>query len=293
MSKNIIFYFLFFILVVFVLYFKSLTRYFTLDDTSYILLARNIKTLKDFFSIFTYALQPQTFRPISIQAYFLFMTRIFGVNPVFYHLTNVILFSIDSLLIFLIVRKIGNTNIAFFTTLIYITRTLHTIAVFYVAAGEELFMSVFLFSSFLSYLIYRERKEKKYIIISVVFFVLSLLSKETAVFLPLIIFFYEILFSTKNINFKKIYNFKVLNQVSIYFFVAFFYLVYRFFIIKPLVDTGEYRLGFGLNIFRNLLEYLRITLDAYEPKTNIFLKFFFITISSFSIFLFFSPVETL
>ncbi|MCK4827004.1 hypothetical protein KA005_65325, partial [bacterium] len=100
-NSNIIRCFTIFI-VAFVAHTNTLNNGFTFDDYHYIVESEFIKGWKDFFSVYTrdYLVLPQEkldltrpFMPFTLT----FDYSIWGLNPFGYHLTNVILHSLNSL----------------------------------------------------------------------------------------------------------------------------------------------------------------------------------------------------
>jgi len=242
---------------------QAAKSFFTLDDTSYIEMVKQIKNVQDYLETFTYALQPQTYRPISIQTYFLIMTYLFGTKPFYYHLANVSFFIFNSVVLFLIIKTITkNENLAFLSTFIYLTRSAHTLAVFYVAAGEELIMAFFLLLSFYFYLKVKEAKNKITYTVSILLFVLSLLSKETAIFFPLALFAYEIIFISEQKNFlnKISSSFK---KTNLYFLVMAIYIILKFFVIPYRFDSGEFVFSIGPNVITNFVNYVLYSFNIY------------------------------
>jgi len=118
--------------------------------------------------------------------------RLFGTDPLGYHLTNVIVHVTASLMVFFIAaslfRQIFDEDKIVFpaaAALLFAAHPIHTEPVAWVSGMSELFMSFFYLLSFLVYINASGQKQGRFLISSILFFV-SALFKETAVaLLPL------------------------------------------------------------------------------------------------------------
>lgn len=116
--------------------------------------------------------------------------RIWKNNPAGFHLTSLILHALNGILVFMLVRKIFRDKLlAFLTAIFFIVHPFQSEPVAYASGRTDplyaffLLLSVLLFSGFIND---NFRKFRKYCL-SVVFAVLSVLSKEVAVILPIIL----------------------------------------------------------------------------------------------------------
>ena len=112
-----------------------------------------------------------------------------GLNPVTFHVVNLIIHVINSLLVFWLVFLLSKNNlVSLFTALLFSVHPLHVEAVAWIAARKEVLYSLFYLASIISYLYYRKREGKAvYLIISLVLFLLAVLSKPVAVTLPAVL----------------------------------------------------------------------------------------------------------
>jgi hypothetical protein len=113
---------------------------------------------------------------------------VFKLNPFFYHLTSVLLQITNSYLVYLFLSKFFNKNKALILSLLFMVHPLYSEVVFYMADIQDLLYFLFgmlglLISSYWS----------------VLFFLLSLLSKETGIVFILISIIYSYLFQRKKI----------------------------------------------------------------------------------------------
>ncbi len=115
----------------------------------------------------------------------------FHLNPVAYHVTNLIFHLLNSLLVFWLIYLIsGKDLIAFFTALLFAIHPLHVESVAWISERKDLMYSMFYLLSIICYLYYiRGRKHHFYL--SLLFFFLSLLSKPMAITMPFLLFLFD------------------------------------------------------------------------------------------------------
>lgn len=112
-----------------------------------------------------------------------------ALNPVTYHVVNLIIHTINSLLVFwLIFLVCRNKLVSLFTALLFSIHPMHVEAVAWIAARKEVLYSLFYLSSVISYLYYRNKRRKPvFLVLSMLLFILAVLSKPVAVTLPAIL----------------------------------------------------------------------------------------------------------
>jgi len=130
------------------------------------------------------------YRPIQTISY-LFDYSLWKLNPFGYHLTNLILHCAVAIAVYFLISKISADNlIGFLSALFFVVHPVHTEAVTYIAGRADLLACAFLLFSFLYFLkLLTASGAKRYLywIISCLFYILALLSKESAlIFLVLI-----------------------------------------------------------------------------------------------------------
>jgi tetratricopeptide (TPR) repeat protein len=111
-----------------------------------------------------------------------------GLNPVTYHLDNIILHVINTFLVFaLILLLTGNRGTGFFAALLWAVHPMKVESVAWVTERKDLLYGLFSLLSFNLYLIWRKEYGGKFYLFSVLAFVLSALSKGAAVTMPLLL----------------------------------------------------------------------------------------------------------
>ena len=112
----------------------------------------------------------------------------FGLDPHGYHVTNLLLHLICTLLVFLFLRRLKLDAIyATFGAVLFGIHPMHVESVAWITERKDLLYSLFYLCSMNLYLIFVQKGYKtwRYLFLSILFFILSLFSKIQAVTLPL------------------------------------------------------------------------------------------------------------
>jgi tetratricopeptide (TPR) repeat protein len=127
------------------------------------------------------------YRPVFVS--WLFINRLaFGFTPFWWHLTTVLMHAAACLLVFRISRKIGLALYpAAFCALLFGIHPVHVESAAWVSGVTDSLMAVPLLSSYLFYLHWKESGRRTWLLGSWLLFAVSLLAKETAVVLPVIV----------------------------------------------------------------------------------------------------------
>ena len=149
------------------------------------------------------------YRPIQSLSYLL--TYQVSPNPWFFHLINLLYFTISSFLTFILVRLLAkNFFVALVSAILFTVHPINTESVNWLATVPELTYTIFILLSTIYWFKYRTEMENdkkrtiwptnKNIYLSYVFFGLGLISKEPAVFLPFIFVLLDLTFFKKKIS---------------------------------------------------------------------------------------------
>lgn len=132
----------------------------------------------------------QGYRPVQGMYIFL-LFNLFGYNPDGYHLAQNLLHAANAVLLFLLVWKLGKLwRIAFVAAIIYVVLPNYTLAVFWHAVVDPL-AAFFYLLTILLWTRFLDSPTRLNYAIAFIGYVLALLSKEIAVFLPLWLFLIE------------------------------------------------------------------------------------------------------
>jgi len=143
----------------------------------------NWNTLKEIFQNFH-----GTDFPLTIFSYSL-EYKLFGPDPFYYHLTNYIFHLLNVLLVYIFIKRLsGSTWIAAFTSLFFGIHPMHVESVAWISERKDLLYSFFFLLSLNSYCKYLFSKNKiSYLFWSLLWFLLSMLSKPAAACLPFVL----------------------------------------------------------------------------------------------------------
>lgn len=173
------------VVLVFLCYVNALGNEFVFDDFYVVYANQRIRTIH--LGLFLDLYRP--FRDLSYAVDY----AIWGQQPFGFHLSNLLLHAATSLLVFFLVRTL-TTDLATgaLAALIFAVHPIQTDAVTYISGRRDLLFTFFYLAAFLCYLsYYRNRRTRRSIFAFCAFLVLwgfSVLSKEMAVTLPVVIF---------------------------------------------------------------------------------------------------------
>lgn len=236
------------------LYANTLKNGFVYDDdvtivnNSFIKVTSNIAKLLTKGDYFAFSGE-QTYRPVVTFTYFLDYI-FFSLKPWGYHLTNILLHTVNGVLLYIFlvlitcketdnrkpeilvgrVHKLNNLFLYFspeplFITLLFVAHPVLTETVNAVSYREDLLAFLFYVTTMSLYLILRLNKTAHSLVIyalSCLMYTLALLSKEMAVTLPIIIFCYGWVFGKKREGLNR-YNIGYIIITILYLFTRFYY----------------------------------------------------------------------
>lgn len=162
------------------------------DDGNYVLDNPYIRSLSldNIKGIFTTTFVGN-YAPLQILSYALDYA-FWGLNPKGYHLSNIILHGLNACGAYAVIRRItGEGIVAFMAALLFLVHPLNVENVAWVSERKTLLATLFFFLSMIYYLDFRNSNSPKFYGLSIIFFILALLSKSTVVILPLILIAYE------------------------------------------------------------------------------------------------------
>lgn len=293
-------------------YLNCLPNQFVYDDTSTLVENKLVKDWGNFLTLFTHDYfkfsGELTYRPIVTLSYFIDYS-IWHMNPMGYHLVNVVLHVVNVVLVYFLVllllrqynktqeshNQISDIGLALPTCMLFAVHPIVSEVVNMISYREDLIATAFLIASFLLFLLYKERvvaqipfshslgnrdsgefplstfHRKSTISLSagaMATYFFALLSKESAIVLPALIFIYELLISRKYFTPRKTAQKIVCAPFFLgYIGVSIVYLILRFFILHNPSEKIAYPDG---SIFVNMLTMTKV-LGRYI--TSIFLPF--------------------
>ncbi len=201
------FHILLIILISGIVFFNTFRNSFVYDDKVFIVNNESIKSLKNIPQFFISAKSFSgernfvVYRPVATLS-FAIDYFLWGLNPVGYHIPNFLFHTLNAILLYFLVRLILTTKMtAFFASLLFITHPVQTEAVTWISGRSNVLFLFFFLLAFYFYLKFvgfeikcleqTSNSRLYYYFGAIVFFILSLLSKETAIIFPVILILYD------------------------------------------------------------------------------------------------------
>lgn len=276
------------LVLVFTVYLNSFKNQFVLDDLELVINNPLIKSWQNVINIFKLGLFPgltlgeNFYRPIQSFSFMLDYS-FWHQNPLGYHLTNIFIHSLNAILIFIIITVIlQNKWVAVVTSVLFAVHPIHTAAITYISGRADPLATLFSLISLIFFINYsnagQEFKKTIFYVISVISFVLALMSKEVSLVFPLFLVLLDRLFLKKEEkeSFAKIW----FKRYGIFLCVVVAYIIFRGFNFNVSVSAIN-KLSFSTRILTAcyiLASYLKILslplnlhMDrAVKPVSDIF-----------------------
>jgi len=249
-----------FVIVSYTTFYKSIFFTFIHDDWGFLERMHNTPFL-DFIRQFVDA--KRSLIRIILPVYDWIIYKAFGLNPVVPHIFALFLNSLNAFLVFMLSDYIMKDRFsAFAVGFMYASAVIHSESVSWALHPPDELCMVFFLLSFLFYI-------KERYVVSTIFFITSLFTKEAAVFLPIVLFFYNFYFTDEGKSLAgKIKT--CFWRAKYHFAVLVIFLLVRF-LISPnadLPDTHPYKIKlFGIHLIENALSYLKYILAEIIPAS--------------------------
>jgi len=194
-------------------YFPTFSGEFILDDNA---LVKNNPFIKESHSIAAYFSQEDGivdqrdlgdyhsgyYRPIINMTYRIDY-KLWGMNATGFRVTNVVLHILCCLLLLKFISFLMDRQIAFWITVIFALHPVNTESVSFIAARNNIIVTLFILGSLLLYIIAWEKKKYSDYIVSVILFVGAIFSKEFGLMLIPLFFIYQRTLAKQRYGFLK------------------------------------------------------------------------------------------
>ncbi|MBN1633375.1 MAG: tetratricopeptide repeat protein [Ignavibacteria bacterium] len=249
----------------FIIYYNSLSGEFVFDDESVVQNNISIQSLSNIPKYFTadegfHKVIGRYYRPIVSTSYAIDYS-IWGLEPFGFHLSNIFFHIISSILLFLILKQLFSKYenpvfISFMGAMIFAVHTIHTEAVSWISGRTDSIVTLFFFASFLFYIKYPHKEKSKtspyplkrgtkFLVLSLVFYCLGLLSKEMIITMPVILFLYDYFYRKLDIK-------KILSNYEVYLYfigLSLLYFVIRYLLLLDIPEREKYLYFYGMDFF--------------------------------------------
>ena len=223
------------------------------------------------------------YRPFPYFTYFLLYQ--ISPNPWIFHLANLAYLFFAVFLVFLLSKAItSNIILSFISTLIFLIHPINSESVNWISAASEILYTIFVILGTLYYLKYCKKGSVKNLVLVYFFYFFALLSKETAIFFPIIILAIDVLYYDFKI--KSIFEFKKTKKYLMFAIPFIIYYIARVSVIGSVKYFGGFsfpeRIYAAVVLFAKHLSKLfypfplQITYD-FKTSSNLFSSSFIIS----------------
>lgn len=220
-------------------------------------------------SLFVFSAHEHFYRPV-IALYFWAATPLFGGSPVLFHWANIVLHAANGMMVLLLARAAGfRPRFAFFAALLFVSMPAYVEAIAWVSALAEPVATLFGGASVFALLQARQVGARRWKVLSIVFFVMAVMTHESAVVLLPLLFIADWAFPRGNQQYvghddsgwprrvRRLVPFAII-------LVAYLLIDLSINRRSYLIEEGHYRLG--LHAVENLLGYV---VSLYVGKRNL------------------------
>lgn len=143
----------------------------------------NIKKIFSTESVVALNYHPITILSLAIDYHFA------NLDPWQYHFTNLFIHILNTILVFFFAYKLSDRKliVGIFVSLFFGIHPMHVESVAWIAERKDVLYTFFFMTGLLTYLSYSETKKKNFLVLTFIFFFLSVLSKAMAVVFPFVI----------------------------------------------------------------------------------------------------------
>jgi tetratricopeptide (TPR) repeat protein len=189
-----------------------------------------------------------------------FNYAISGANAWSYHLLNLLLHLINCFLVFRLTLLLSNKNviIAFTTAALFGIHPVHVESVAWISERKDVLYGLFFLAGLISYTKYADTGSKKQYLLTILFLVLSLISKPAAVIFPVALFCIDFLR-------KRKLNFKLVAEKIPFFILALIMGLITVFAQKEAGATGDEHFGMGTLILFGFYGIMMYVLKMIAP----------------------------
>ncbi|GAB4338120.1 MAG: hypothetical protein Kow0099_11940 [Candidatus Abyssubacteria bacterium] len=253
-SRSVFLVFAAYLVIVFLCFSDALGYYFTKEDF-YVL---DIGGMNQFLREFTPAFL--VYRPLAIHGYFAIGRHLFGMNPVLWHLANLVLHALAGALLFLFaLRLTTHRKLAFLCGLAYLVNLANFHAIYWVTICMQSLTLLAALAVWLLYFRAMESGRAAPMSLCVVVFIAALLLNEVNVVIPGLLLVYGAIYRRPEISWPK------LNSLDLWLWAVLgLYVTVRvvgFWLGGGLTFMGLYETRSNWEILRNMIAMLTMMAD--------------------------------
>src|SRR3989344_4642621 len=186
-----------------------------------------------------------------------------GIKPLIWHLTSNLLHIANGVLIFSILYLVSSKKlVAFLTALIFLIHPLQTEAVTYISGRGDPLGVFFMLLTLWLFIKSQEVFSIKYKVLSIIFLVLALFSRETAIIFPMLLMVFYISFLSPTLTFWTSFK-KSFLKVLPYFVIVVIYGILRLTVLNFNNTLNFYQQSnvYSENLYVRLFTFMHVLAD--------------------------------
>jgi hypothetical protein len=223
--------------VAFYIYREAFAGFFVQDDYGWLASSR-FRSLSEYLPIFFRFNPALTYRPLSQETFFFLGQKIFGLWAPGFHLVSVCFHLLSSILVYLLARKFCPVLPSLVGSFFFAAHSAHFRSVYWISAIPEPMSLTFML---LSCVLFDRRNDRAAWLLSIASMGGAMMSKESALALPLVLAAYCLFFSRARVPWTLPF-----------FGISGLYTVLRF----VSIPVAQYPLVFGRELIGNVAAYL-------------------------------------
>lgn len=180
---------------------------------------------------------------------------VWGANYSGYHFSNLLFHVLTAILVYLLAFQFVRSRFfALVGSFLFLLHPIHALSIFWISGRTDTICAIFYLSALVLFISFQRSNKFKYQVLSILAFILSLLSKEMAVSLPLIIFAYIFLFNDGALRAKFIQATK--KSAPYFIIMALIFLIKFLFVQEMAFENVVHRNRNILQIIKNFAVYI-------------------------------------
>lgn len=253
------------------IYWPSFNNFFFGDDFFNFVLSKtdNLKGVINFFNPIKAPPEFPFYRPLTTQVFYWLGKRIFGFNPLGYHVINFSFFLISLFLVYDLVKRITkDVVVTYLTTFFYAFSGSHFYRLYYLSQFQETGLTVFYLLSTIFYINFIKNRKNISYFFSLLFFFLAIASKETAISLPFVLLLIDLCFLKEKKSFSSWLKKRSRIILPFLIFIGIYLFLRLFFFGFSQGEEYKFVLS-SKSIIKNLLWYFLWSVGFPETFVNI------------------------
>ncbi len=228
-----------------ILYYRVISfRLLNWSDSFFIVQNQYIRTinLSNIFYIFTHFYPAGTYQPLQLLTY-MFIYSIDKLNPMWFHIINAAIFTLDAMLVYIFVKRLNTPFIAVVAALLFLLSPVNVDSSAWVSGLANTQSLIFVIVSLIAYDSFILSNRYRWYVLSIISFIAALLTKQTVSTIVVVMFLLEWFVHKR--SFAKTF----LNQILFYILAA---ITFSVFLFGQIIEIPQNRFV-GVGILHNFM----------------------------------------